>query len=726
MNTGRRYTLPIILPNGKVMLFGGSSVGGNTPVYVPESFDPENEGQGWTALAPATVPRLYHGTALLMTDGSVWTAGSTPGSGGNWELRTEFFRPSYFSSTRPTISGNPTVGGYGGSITIPTPNPTNIARVSLVKLGCTTHHYDIDMRLIWLQITSRGTNSVTVSAPISANIAPAGYYMIHVLDNALVPSVANIIKIPGTGQTGDNPPGPPAQVTGLAVTTPGGTTTQLDLTWTANNEADLNHYNVYRGTTAGFVVTPGTTTPVATPTTNSYSNTGLTAGTTYYYKVAAVDNANNIGNLSTEVSGTTGASPSAPSQVTGLTVTPAGATQLNLAWTANPTTENIDHYNVYRGTTAGFTVVPGTTVPLAQPTINSYNNTGLTASTTYYYRVAAVNTTGQIGPLSTEVSGTTGAGGPDTTIPVVAITSPANNATVPAGDVLISGTAADNAGGSGVRRVELRVDNNGVYANATPQAPGNWSTWTITRNITAIGPHTLRARVTDNAGNVSWNAGTHTINIGSAPQDTTIPIVSITSPANNATVPAGDVLISGTAADNAGGSGVRLVELRVDNNGVYANATPQAPGNWSTWTITRNITAIGPHTLRARVTDNAGNVSFNPGTHTINIGSAPQDTTIPVVAITSPANNATVPAGNVLISGTAADNAGGSGVRRVEVRVDNNGVYANATPQAPGNWSTWTITRNITAVGPHTLRARVTDNAGNVSWNPGTHTINIV
>ena len=197
-------------------------------------------------------------------------------------------------------------------------------------------------------------------------------------------------------------------------------------------------------------VTPGTTTPIATPTTNSYSNTGLTAGTTYYYKVAAVDNANNIGNLSTEVSGTTGASPSAPSQVTGLTVTPASDTQLNLAWTANPTTENIDHYNVYRGTTAGFTVVPGTTVPLAQPTINSYNNTGLTASTTYYYRVAAVNTTGQIGPLSTEVSGTTGSGGPDTTVPIVSFTSPANNATVTAGDVLISGTAADNAGGSGV------------------------------------------------------------------------------------------------------------------------------------------------------------------------------------------------------------------------------------------------------------------------------------
>ena len=84
--------------------------------------------------------------------------------------------------------------------------------------------------------------------------------------------------------------------------------TQIDLGWTANTETDLNHYNVYRGTTAGFVVTPGTTVPIATPATNSYSNTGLSPSTTYYYKVAAVDNAGNIGAVSTEVSGTTSSS----------------------------------------------------------------------------------------------------------------------------------------------------------------------------------------------------------------------------------------------------------------------------------------------------------------------------------------------------------------------------------------------------------------------------------
>ena len=60
------------------------------------------------------------------------------------------------------------------------------------------------MRLIWLPITSRTTNSVTISAPINANIAPPGYYMIHVLAGSLVPSTARIIQIRRIG--GDTTP----------------------------------------------------------------------------------------------------------------------------------------------------------------------------------------------------------------------------------------------------------------------------------------------------------------------------------------------------------------------------------------------------------------------------------------------------------------------------------------------------------------------------------------
>ena len=132
-------------------------------------------------------------------------------------------------------------------------------------------------------------------------------------------------------------------------------------------------------------------------------DTGRTPSTTYYYRVAAVDNAGNIGTPSDERSGTTtSGADTPPARVTGLTVAPAagdaGRTQLDLAWTAN-TEPDLNHYNVYRGTVVGFPVTPGTTPPLATPTTNSYMDTGLTPSTTYYYKVAAVDNAGNIGTL---------------------------------------------------------------------------------------------------------------------------------------------------------------------------------------------------------------------------------------------------------------------------------------------------------------------------------------
>ena len=75
----------------------------------------------------------------------------------------------------------------------------------------------------------------------------------------------------------------------------------------------------------------------------------------------------------------------------GLTVTPISGSQIDLGWTTNPEPD-VAHYNVYRGTTAGFAVNTATDTPLAQPTGNSYSDTtGLTESTTYYYKVAAVD-----------------------------------------------------------------------------------------------------------------------------------------------------------------------------------------------------------------------------------------------------------------------------------------------------------------------------------------------
>ena len=116
---GRKLLCPTILPNGKVLMIGGSSLANENPVYIPEMFDPVTGA--WTSLPAATVPRVYHTVALLLPDGSVWTAGSTP-TRDTAESRTEIYKPDYFfSGTRPTISASPLVGDYGNSITISTP-----------------------------------------------------------------------------------------------------------------------------------------------------------------------------------------------------------------------------------------------------------------------------------------------------------------------------------------------------------------------------------------------------------------------------------------------------------------------------------------------------------------------------------------------------------------------------------------------------------------------------
>jgi beta-glucanase (GH16 family) len=51
------------------------------------------------------------------------------------------------------------------------------------------------MRFVWLQVTGTDSAGITVSAPINASVAPPGYYMIHILNNQNVPSVAQIIRI---------------------------------------------------------------------------------------------------------------------------------------------------------------------------------------------------------------------------------------------------------------------------------------------------------------------------------------------------------------------------------------------------------------------------------------------------------------------------------------------------------------------------------------------------
>jgi hypothetical protein len=117
---------------------------------------------------------------------------------------------------------------------------------------------------------------------------------------------------------------------------------------------------------------------------------------------------------------------------------------------------------------------------------------------------------------------------------------------------------------------------------------------------------TLKYFARDAAGN-SGSVITQTYTINTA--DTTAPSISITDPAANSVISTtdGNIVVTGTASDS--GSGVKVVEVRVDS-GSYITATPKAAGDWSTWSVTVPITA-GERRLVPRATDNAGNQAWN-------------------------------------------------------------------------------------------------------------------
>ena len=76
------------------------------------------------------------------------------------------------------------------------------------------------------------------------------------------------------------------------------------LAWTANSESNISKYAVYKSTTSGF--TPAKTDSVSESDTTFYTVANLTNGTTYYFKVKAINSSNQAGDYSDEASVTPG------------------------------------------------------------------------------------------------------------------------------------------------------------------------------------------------------------------------------------------------------------------------------------------------------------------------------------------------------------------------------------------------------------------------------------
>src|SRR5690349_6211391 len=204
MHFGRRHLNATILPDGQVLVTGGTSAGGfNTlagAVHAAEVWSPKTGH--WTQLASNTIDRGYHAISLLMPDGTVVHGASgdaaVPNSAELYPRQTnsELFRPPYlFKGARPTITSlSQSTVGYGAKFTVNTPNGLQITDVRWIRLGSVTHAFDANQRANTLAFSTTA-NKVTVTAPQNGKLAPPGHYLVFILNRNGVPSVGKVIKV---------------------------------------------------------------------------------------------------------------------------------------------------------------------------------------------------------------------------------------------------------------------------------------------------------------------------------------------------------------------------------------------------------------------------------------------------------------------------------------------------------------------------------------------------
>jgi chitodextrinase len=197
------------------------------------------------------------------------------------------------------------------------------------------------------------------------------------------------------------PPTVPTNLTATVISA-----TQINLTWTASTDnVGVTGYQVDRCQGAGC----SSFAQIATPSGASFNDLGLSPSTSYSYKVRATDAAGNLSVFSLTATNTTQAAPDTtpPTVPTNLTATVISATQINLSWTASTDNVGVTGYKVERCQGAGCSNF----AQIAAPAGNAVNDTGLTASTSYSYRVRATDAAGNLSGYSNTASAATSSGG---------------------------------------------------------------------------------------------------------------------------------------------------------------------------------------------------------------------------------------------------------------------------------------------------------------------------
>jgi chitodextrinase len=194
-------------------------------------------------------------------------------------------------------------------------------------------------------------------------------------------------------------PSPPAGVTASAASA-----SQINLTWTGSTDnVGVSGYLIERCSGAGCANFVQVAAPTGTAT--AYTDSGLTASTTYSYRLRATDAAGNLSQFSSVATGTTQAPDTTPPTAPGLlTAVAVSGTRIDVSWGAATDNVGVIGYRLERCQGEGCTAFTkfGTTI-----TGTNFSDTTLSLNTSYSYIVRAEDADGNVGPYSNIATATT-------------------------------------------------------------------------------------------------------------------------------------------------------------------------------------------------------------------------------------------------------------------------------------------------------------------------------
>jgi hypothetical protein len=475
MHSARRQHNAVILPDGKVLIVGGSSGSGfdnsATPVLPTEMWDPATGT--FTVMASIATYRGYHSTALLLPDGRVLSAGGNVG-GPNAQL---FSPPYLFAGARPSIVSSPTSASYGQTVFIGTPDAASISQVTFLRNASVTHTNDMSGRFMHLTFTKTSTG-LNVTMPANANLAPPGYYMLFILNGSGVPSVGSIVQMSTTAATDGtvtgtvtNTAGAPIQ--GASVTSGGnGAVTGSDGSYTLQLPAGSATLTAalggYQSASEPVTITAGASTQAATlklAPVNPGNVTGLVVNSSGTGLAGATVNAQGLNTVTAADGSYT------------LSNLPAGAATITASLTG------------FASASTSVTVVAGTTATAPNITLASGSGTITgTVKSSAGAAIAGASVGFGGGTATTNASGVyTLSGVPVGTVQLVAsasgFTSVTQNVTVTGGATATANFTLSPGGATGTVTGKItNISNGGALSGATV----SWSGGSTTTNTSGV------------------------------------------------------------------------------------------------------------------------------------------------------------------------------------------------------------------------------------------------